>query len=153
MPEMTGPDLQEELAKADYCMPIIFLSAHGDVPTTALTMKRGAVDFLTKPVDRDDLLGAIRAALALDAESRAQLGVRGSARQRLEKLTPREHEVMSYVISGMLNKQIAVELGIAEYTVKVHRGRVMHKLGIDSVPELVRLCEKAGVAPAKRKGK
>lgn len=151
MPEMTGPDLQEELGKADYCMPIIFLSAHGDVPTAAQTMKRGAVDFLTKPVDRDDLLGAIRAALALDAESRAQLGVRGSARQRLEKLTPREHEVMSYVISGMLNKQIAHELGIAEYTVKVHRGRVMDKLGIDSVPELVRLCEKAGVAPAKRK--
>jgi FixJ family two-component response regulator len=151
MPEMTGPDLQEELGKADYCMPIIFLSAHGDVPTTAQTMKRGAVDFLTKPVDRDDLLGAIRAALALDAENRALLGVRGSARQRLEKLTPREHEVMSYVISGMLNKQIAHELGIAEYTVKVHRGRVMHKLGIDSVPELVRLCEKAGVAPAKRK--
>ncbi len=153
MPEMTGPELQEELGKADYRMPIIFLSAHGDVPTAARTMKRGAVDFLTKPVDRDDLLDAIRAALALDAEYRAQLGVRGSARQQIEKLTPREHEVMSYVISGMLNKQIGVELGIAEYTVKVHRGHMMHKLGIDSVPELVRLCEKAGVAPAKRKGK
>ena len=148
MPEMTGPELQEELCKSDYCMPIIFLSAHGDVPTTARTMKRGAVDFLTKPVDRADLQSAIRAALALDAENRAQLAVRGSTNEHIGKLTPREHEVMKYVISGMLNKQIGGELGIAEDTVKLHRGRVMHKLGIDSVAELVRLCEHAGVAPA-----
>ena len=148
MPGMTGPELQEELCKSDYCMPIIFLSAHGDVPTTAQTMKRGAVDFLTKPVDRGDLQSAIRAALALDAENRAQLAVRGSTNEHIGKLTPREHEVMKYVISGMLNKQIGGELGIAEDTVKLHRGRVMHKLGIDSVAELVRLCEHAGVAPA-----
>jgi FixJ family two-component response regulator len=146
MPEMTGPELQEELCKSDYCMPIIFLSAHGDVPTTAQTMKRGAVDFLTKPVDRADLQSAVRAALILDAENRAQLAVRGSTNEHLGKLTPREHEVMKYVISGLLNKQIAAELGISEDTVKLHRGRVMHKLGIDSVA--VRLCEKAGVAPA-----
>ena len=148
MPEMTGPELQEELCKSDYCMPIIFLSAHGDVPTTARTMKRGAVDFLTKPVDRADLQSAVRAALALDAENRAQLAVRGSTNVHLGKLTPREHEVMKYVISGLLNKQIGGELGIAEDTVKLHRGRVMHKLGIESVAELVRLCEHAGVAPA-----
>jgi FixJ family two-component response regulator len=148
MPEMTGPELQEELCKSDYCMPIIFLSAHGDVPTTAQTMKRGAVDFLTKPVDRADLQSAIRAALARDAENRAQLAVRGTGAEHFGKLTPREHEVMKYVISGLLNKQIAGELGITEDTVKIHRGRVMHKLGIDSVAELVRLCEKAGVAPA-----
>jgi FixJ family two-component response regulator len=148
MPEMTGPELQEELCKSDYCMPIIFLSAHGDVPTTARTMKRGAVDFLTKPVDRADLQSAIGAALALDAENRAQLAVRGSTNEHIGKLTPREHEVMKYVISGLLNKQIAGELGIAEDTVKLHRGRVMHKLGIESVAELVRLCEHAGVAPA-----
>jgi len=148
MPEMTGPELQEELCKSDYCMPIIFLSAHGDVPTTARTMKRGAVDFLTKPVDRADLQSAVRAALALDAENRAQLTVRGSTNVHLGKLTPREHEVMKYVISGLLNKQIGGELGIAEDTVKLHRGRVMHKLGIESVAELVRLCEHAGVAPA-----
>jgi len=148
MPKMTGPELQEELGKSDYCMPIIFLSAHGDVPTTARTMKRGAVDFLTKPVDRADLQSAVRAALALDAENRAQLTVRGSTNVHLGKLTPREHEVMKYVISGLLNKQIGGELGIAEDTVKLHRGRVMHKLGIESVAELVRLCEHAGVAPA-----
>ena len=148
MPEMTGPELQEELCKSDYCMPIIFLSAHGDVPTTARTMKRGAVDFLTKPVDRADLQSAVRAALALDVENRAQLAVRGSTNVHLGKLTPREHEVMKYVISGLLNKQIGGELGIAEDTVKLHRGRVMHKLGIESVAELVRLCEHAGVVPA-----
>ena len=148
MPEMTGPELQEELCKSDYCMPIIFLSAHGDVPTTASTMKRGAVDFLTKPVDRDDLQNAIRAALALDAENRARLAVRGPINKHIGQLTPREHEVMKYVISGLLNKQIARELGIAEATVKLHRGRVMKKLGIASVAELVRLCERAGVAPA-----
>ena len=148
MPEMTGPELQEELCKSDYCMPIIFLSAHGDVPTTAGTMKRGAVDFLTKPVDRDDLQNAIRAALALDAENRAQLAARGPANEHIGTLTPREHEVMKYVISGLLNKQIARELGIAEATVKLHPGRVMKKLGIGSVAELVRLCEHAGVAPA-----
>lgn len=149
MPEMTGPELQEELYTSDYCMPIIFLSAHGDVPTTARTMKRGAVDFLTKPVDKADLMSAIRAALALDAENRVQLAVRGSTNETIGKLTPREHEVMRYVISGLLNKQIARELGIVEATVKLHRGRVMHKLGINSVAELVRLCEHAGVAPAR----
>jgi FixJ family two-component response regulator len=138
MPEMTGPELQEELCKSEYCMPIIFLSAHGDVPTTAGAMKRGAVDFLTKPVDRDDLQNAIRAALALDAENRAQLAARGPANEHIGTLTPREHEV----------KQIARELGIAEATVKLHRGRVMKRLGIGSVAELVRLCEHAGVAPA-----
>jgi FixJ family two-component response regulator len=148
MPGMTGPELQEELSKSEYCMPIIFLSAHGDVPTTAQTMKKGAVDFLTKPVDRADLQSAIRASLARDAENRAQLAVRGSTNEHLARLTPREHEVMRYVISGLLNRQIAGELGIAEDTVKIHRRRVMQKLGIDSVAELVRLCEKAGVAPA-----
>ena len=153
MPDMTGPELQEELSKSDYCMPIIFLSAHGDVPTTAQTMKKGAVDFLTKPVDRADLQCAIRASLALDAENRAQLAVRGSANEQLATLTPREHEVMKHVIAGLLNRQIAGELGIAEDTVKIHRRRVMQKLGIDSVAELVRLCEKAGVAPAQPSGK
>ncbi len=141
MPDMTGPELQEELGKADYSMPIIFLSAHGDVPTTARAMKKGAVDFLTKPVDRDDLLKAIRVSLAKDAEN-------GFLSERMKKLTGREYEIMTYVISGMLNKQIAFELGISEETVKIHRGRVMQKLEIVSVAELVRLCEKAGIAPA-----
>ena len=148
MPGMTGPELQEELGRSDYCMPIIFLSAHGDVPTAAESMKRGAVNFLTKPVDGDDLQEAIHEALARDAENRAQRAERGSVNGRIEKLSPREREVMTYVITGKLNKQIAGKLGISEETVKIHRGRVMHKLGIGSVPELVRLCEKAGIDPA-----
>ena len=150
MPGMTGPELQEELCRSDYCMPIIFISAHGDVPTAAQSMKRGAVNFLTKPVDGDDLQEAIHEALARDAENRAQRAERGSVNGRIEKLSPREREVMTYVITGKLNKQIAGKLGISEETVKIHRGRVMHKLGIGSVPELVRLCEKAGIEPAER---
>ena len=149
MPEMTGPELQDELGKIDYSMPIIFLSAHGDVETTAETMKKGAVDFLTKPVDREDLLEAIRVSLAKDAENRAQRAELSSINERINALTPREYEVMTYVTTGMLNKQIAAELGISEETVKIHRGRVMQKLGIVSVAELVRLCEKAGITPAK----
>ena len=148
MPGMTGPELQEELGRSDYCMPIIFISAHGDVPTAAQSMKRGAVNFLTKPVDGDDLQEAIHEALARDAENRAQRAERGSVEEHIEKLSPREREVMTYVITGKLNKHIAGDLGISEETVKIHRGRVMHKLGIGSVPELVRLCEKAGIDPA-----
>ena len=137
MPEMTGPELQEELCKSDYCMPIIFLSAHGDVPTTARTLKRGAVDFLTKPVDRDDLQKAIRAALALDAENRAQLAARGPANEHIGTLTPREHEVMRYVISGLLNKQIAYELSVSEATVKAHVSAILQKLNVDSRTQAV----------------
>ena len=148
MPEMTGPELQEELGKAEYSMPIIFLSAHGDVPTTAVAMKRGAVDFLTKPVDRDDLLTAVRESLATDAARRAELDDLAALRERIAALTAREEEIMTYVITGLLNKQIAGELGIAEDTVKIHRGRIMKKLGVLSVAELVRLCEKAGITPA-----
>ena len=148
MPEMTGPELQEHLCKADYCMPIIFLSGHADVPTAAQAMKKGAVDFLTKPVDKDDLLEAIRLSLAKDAENRAQRAESGSILEQIEKLTPREHEVMTHVISGKPNKQIAAELDIAEDTVKIHRGRVMQKLGVSSVAQLVRLCDKAGIVPA-----
>jgi len=147
MPEMTGPELQAELVNAEYNMPIIFLSAHADVEITAEAMKKGAVDFLTKPVDRDDLLGAIQVSLAKDAENRAQRNEIATIREQIKTLTPREYEVMTYVISGMLNKQIAAELNISEETVKIHRGRVMKKLEIESVAELVRLCEKAGIPP------
>ncbi len=147
MPEMTGPELQAELSKTVYSMPIIFLSAHEDVETTAEAMKQGAVDFLTKPVDGDDLLDAIRVALAKDVENRAQRTELSAIHEQINTLTPREHEVMTYVITGMLNKQIAAELGISEETVKIHRGRVMRKLQIESVTDLVRLCEKAGIEP------
>ena len=153
MPDMTGPELQEELSKAEYCMPVIFLSAHGDVPTTAQAMKKGAVDFLTKPVDRDDLLEAIRVSLARDAENRAFRVEISSVHEHLETLTPREYEVMTYVITGMLNKQIAGRLEISEETVKIHRGRVMQKFGIRSVVELVHICEKAGIPPAEPRRK
>ncbi len=149
MPEMTGPELQEELAKADYSMPIVFLSAHADVPIAAGAMKKGAVDFLTKPVDGKDLLAAIEESLARDAENRAIRAETSSIQELIETLTPREHEVMTYVITGMLNKQIAGHLEISEETVKIHRARVMQKLDVVSVAELVRLCEKAGVPPAR----
>ncbi len=148
MPEMTGPELQEELERKECRLPIIFLSAHGDVPTTATAMKKGAVDFLTKPVDRDDLLEAIRRSLAMDAKNRAEQAENSVINEHIKTLTPREHEVMTYVITGMLNKQIADALDISEETVKIHRGRMMQKLEIVSVAELVRLCEKSGIDPA-----
>ena len=148
MPTMTGPELQEELGKAEYSLPIIFLSAHGDVPTTARAMKKGAVDFLTKPVDRQDLLRAIDVSLSRDRENRTRRAENSSNQEHVGTLTPREHEVMTYVITGMLNKQIAGDLGISEETVKIHRGRVMQKLEIASVAELVRICEKSGIDPA-----
>ena len=148
MPEMTCPELQAELGKAEHCLPIIFLSGHADVPIAAKAMKRGAADFLTKPVDRDDLLEAIRVSLEKDEENRAWEAEHADAQARIEELTPREREVMTWVITGMLNKQIAGELDISEETVKIHRGRVMQKLGLVSVAELVRLCEKAGIPPA-----
>ena len=148
MPEMTGPELQEKLCKTEYSMPIIFLSAHGDVPTTARAMKKGAIDFLTKPVDRDDLLEAIRLSLAKNDRDSLQRVENESLRTCLMRLTPREYEIMTYVITGMLNKQIAFELNICEDTVKIHRRRVMQKLEILSVVELVRLCEKANIPPA-----
>ena len=146
MPEVTGPGLQEMLNKFDYCMPIIFLSAYGDVPTTANVLKKGAVDFLTKPVDRDVFLEAIRYSITKDAENRIQKEENLSISKRIKTLTPREYEIMRYVISGLLNKQIADRLSISEETVKIHRGRVMHKLGIVSITELVRLCEKVGIS-------
>jgi FixJ family two-component response regulator len=149
MPEVTGPELQEMLIQTDYCMPIIFLSAYGDVPTTANVIKKGAVDFLTKPVDRDVLLEAIRYSITKDAENRLQKEENLSISKRIKTLTPREYEIMTYVISGLLNKQIAGRLSISEETVKIHRGRVMHKLGIVSITELVRLCEKVGISPVK----
>lgn len=149
MPGMTGPELHEKLREDEVQMPIIFLSAHGDVPTTAKAMKKGAIDFLTKPVDRDNLLTAIHLSLAKDLENRILRTERSAIHNRIKTLTPREHEIMTYVITGMLNKQIAGELNISEETVKIHRGHVKKKLAIVSVAELVRLCEKVGIAPHK----
>jgi FixJ family two-component response regulator len=144
---MTGFDLQEELSKADYHLPIIFITGHGDISMGVDAMKKGAVDFLAKPFEDDQLLGAIKRAIEQDKRARAKYDEFQSIRRRLEKLTPREYEIFRYVITGLLNKQIAAELNIAEQTVKIHRSRVMEKLGAYSVPDLVRMAEKAGISP------
>jgi two-component system response regulator FixJ len=148
MPEMTGPELQAELNKSGCCLPIIFLSGNADVPTAAHAMKTGAVDFLTKPVDRDDLLEAVHLSMGRDLERRVELEENSANDERLKTLTPREHEVMTWVITGLLNKQIAGELDISEETVKTHRHRMMRKLSIGSVAELIRICDKSGISPA-----
>jgi FixJ family two-component response regulator len=142
MPGPSGLELQEALAREDEPLPVIFLTGHGDVPTSVRAMKAGAVDFLTKPIKRDVLLNAVRAALARDVRlhtSREQLR---DIRMRFAKLTPREREVFDLVVAGRLNKQIAVELGMAERTVKAHRGQVMAKMQVTSVAELVHLADK-----------
>jgi len=150
MPEMTGPELQEKLCseEIEFHIPIIFLSAHGDVPTTAKAMKMGAIDFLTKPVDIGELKKAIQLSLEKDAANRTYQAESSTVQEHLAKLTKREMEVMKYIITGILNKQTAAELKISEETVKIHRARVMRKLGIVSIVELVRLCEVAGISPA-----
>jgi len=147
MPGLSGMNLQEELNKADYHMPIVFVTGHGDIPMSVEAMKKGAVDFLTKPFDDKELLHAVRGAIEKDRNARAEHAEVHEIRRRIELLTLRENEILRYVVTGMLNKQIALELGIAEKTVKVHRGRIMEKLCVDSVAELVRLAEKAGIKP------
>ena len=151
MPGLSGMDLQQELNRADYHMPIVFMSGHGDIPMSVEAMKKGAVDFLPKPFDDKHLLQAVENAIKIDQQRRAEYAEILDIRRRLELLTPRENEIFRHIITGMLNKQIALKLDIAEKTVKVHRGRVMEKLGIDSVAELVRLAETAGIEPAKDK--
>jgi len=148
MPGLSGTDLFNQLCKADDSPPVVFITGHGDIPTGVRAMKEGAVDFLTKPVDDEKLLSAVRDALARGAVEREKHINANHTRQLVRTLTEREYEVFTYVITGMLNKQIAYDLGISEKTVKVHRGRVTDKLGAHSVAELVRLAEKAGVQPA-----
>ena len=145
MPGLDGLELQQALA--DRAVQIVFLTGHGDVPMCAEAMKAGAVDFLTKPVDDEELLDAVARALARSVEVRKSGAERASARARLDTLTPREFEVLRRVIAGLLNKQIADDLGSAEKTIKIHRGRVMEKMGVSSVAELVRVAQVAGVAP------
>ena len=140
---MTGLDLQERLGKHDCHMPIIFITGHGNIPMSVQAIKKGAVDFLTKPFDDTQLLSLVESAVEKCRREKAGLDEIRGFRQRLKTLTPREHDVFLHVISGLLNKQIAGELNIKEHTVKVHRGRVMQKLGVDSLANLVRLAEKA----------
>jgi FixJ family two-component response regulator len=148
MPGLDGLDLQKQLEQRDYVMPIVFITGHGDIPTSVKAMKKGAIDFLTKPFDEEDFVRAVREALDKDMTHRRAMNERKSILGRVRSLTPREYEILTYVITGMLNKQIAYDLNISEKTVKVHRGRVMEKLAVESVAELVRLAEKAGIAPA-----
>ena len=148
MPGLNGLGLQEELEKRGACEQIIFITGHGDVPTATQAMKKGAVDFLTKPFDDGELIEAVKRALERGKEELHKRGERREARERIDKLTPREFEVLRLVIMGLLNKQIAAELDTAEKTIKVHRGRVMQKLEVTSVPDLVRISQRAGVTPA-----
>jgi RNA polymerase sigma factor (sigma-70 family) len=149
MPELTGLDLQQELKKADFNLPIVFVTGHGDVPMSVQAMREGAVNFLSKPVDGEDLLAAIREGLEISQGKQASDEESAAVRNLAATLTPREKQVMEHVIAGLLNKQIAGELGISEKTVKVHRGRVMKKMDVESVAALVVLAQKAGIAPAK----
>jgi FixJ family two-component response regulator len=147
MPGMAGPELRDHLAARNISLPIIFLTGHGDVPTGVEAMKKGAVDFLLKPVDDQVLLEAIQSALERHRTAQAQAEELNSIHNRLARLSPREREVLECVIGGSLNKQIAEGLGIAEKTIKIHRGRVMQKMEVSSVAELVHLCEAACVSP------
>jgi FixJ family two-component response regulator len=148
MPGLNGLELQQALAAGGSATPIVFLTGQGDVPTSVRAMKRGALDFLTKPVDDEDLLAAVHAALRNDQVMRRARAEVDDIVQRLATLTPREREVLGHVIAGHLNKQAAAEMGTVEKTIKVHRARMMEKMGVQSVAELVRLAEKAQVAPA-----
>ena len=148
MPGLNGLEVQQALAAIGDERPIVFLTGHGDIPTSVEAMKRGAVDFLTKPVNAVDLLRAIHSAIVKDSVRRLERDEVEEFKQRLATLTPREREVLPYVISGRPNKQIAGELGTAEKTIKVHRARVMEKMKVQSVAELVRLAERLGIRPA-----
>jgi len=148
MPTLNGMDLQETLIQRRRDEQLVFITGHGDISMCAQAMKAGAVDFLPKPFRADELLQCVERALIRSTEQRRRSAEKNEARHLLALLTPREFEVMQLVITGMLNKQIAGELGTAEKTVKVHRGRAMRKLNVTSVAELVRLTEKACLAPA-----
>ncbi|MBR1190374.1 response regulator transcription factor [Bradyrhizobium sp. AUGA SZCCT0160] len=146
MPGLNGLGLQQALTAQGSHRPVIFITGKGDVPTSVRAMKAGALDFLTKPVKETDLLEAIQRAKTRDGEQRRADSELDSIQAMISSLTPREREVLGHVVAGRLNKQIAGDLGTAEKTIKVHRGRVMEKLGVRGIADLVRLAEKAGIA-------
>jgi FixJ family two-component response regulator len=145
MPAVSGLELQDILADRGSLLPIIFLTAYGDIPKSVQAMKRGASDFLTKPVNDEDLLAAVRVAIEKHRALRREQAELSEIRARLATLTPREREVLEYVVAGKLNKQIAGELGTVEQTVKIHRAHVMQKMRVQSVAELVRITERCGI--------
>ena len=145
LPGLSGLDFQAELAKANIHIPIIFMTGHGDIPMTVRAMKGGAVDFLTKPFRDQDMLDAVTVAIERDRKRREADEIVASVQTHFETLTPREREILSLVSSGLMNKQIAAELGLAEITVKIHRGHIMKKMGAKSLADLVRKAETLGI--------
>ena len=150
LPGLSGLDLQKRIVEANREIPIVFITGHGDVPTSVRAMKAGAVEFLIKPFSDQDLLEAIQQAIKRDQSARQQHAEMQDLYGRYESLTPREREVMERVVSGLLNKQVAAELGRTEFTVKVHRGRVMRKMRADSLADLVRMSEMLGIRRVKK---
>ena len=149
LPGLSGLDLQRELAANGINLPVIFITGHGDIPMSVRAMKAGAFEFLTKPFRDQDLLDAIQQALERDRSARQQRSETAELRERFDSLTAREREVMGLVVSGLLNKQIAGELGTSEVTIKIHRSQVMKKMGAGSLAELVRMTEKLGIPASK----
>ena len=145
LPGLSGLDLQRQLLEAGLNIPIIFITGHGDIPMSVRAMKAGAVEFLTKPFRDQDLIDAVESALRIDRAARLQEAEMAKLRQRFTSLTAREQEVMGWVVTGLLNKQIASEIGTSEITVKVHRGQVMRKMAADSLADLVRMASRLGV--------
>ena len=148
LPEQSGLDLQRQLAMTNQDIPIIFITGHGDVPMSVQAMKGGAIEFLTKPFRDQDMLDAVTTAIERDRVSRDEAKMLSGLHARFATLTPREREVMALVTSGLMNKQIAAEIGIAEITVKIHRGHIMRKMTAKSLPDLVRMAEMLGIGPA-----
>ncbi len=149
LPGLSGLDLQHALAQTKSCLPIIFITGHGDIPMSVQAMKAGAVEFLPKPLREQVLLDALILALDRDRTTRQQRANLAALRERYDSLTPREQEVMGLVVSGLLNKQIAATLGVSEVTVKVHRGQIMEKMQADSLANLVRMAERLGIPASK----
>jgi FixJ family two-component response regulator len=149
LPGLSGLDLQLELTKANIHIPIIFMTGHGDIPMSVGAMKAGAVDFLSKPFRQQEMLDAVRVAIERDQERRKDEKNVSDLRARFETLTPRERHVLALVVGGLMNKQIAAEIGIAEITVKIHRGHVMKKMATRSLADLVRMAEMLGIRRAK----
>jgi FixJ family two-component response regulator len=149
LPDIHGLELQKDLAERD-APPIVFITGHGDIPSSVKAMKAGAVEFLPKPFGDEALLSAINAGIALDRSARLKRSERAELTRRYERLTPREREVLTFVVGGFANKQTADELGTSEITIGVHRGQIMRKMGARSLAELVRFADKLGIGPHER---